>query len=121
MGVLLNGLNKDDRGIFNSPFRRAFRKLNYSVNYSVSDSDFSAIVVSHEEPFLDLSQYYTLEMVYSQNTGVDIKEGDDSQRLSQLADRQKEELDRLREKIENEHSISLGVRKTSNFRAMSLV
>lgn len=116
LGTLINGLNRDDHGVFNSPFRRAFRKLNYTVDYATADADFPEVATADEEPFFDLCIYYTLEMVYYQNTDVD----GDGERLSQLADRQKAELDRLRKKIENEHSISLGTRKMRTFRVFSL-
>lgn len=104
-GTTVDGTNAS----LNDPIGAALRKAGYTVSNiaSVANADLAAVVVGDYDKVLDLAELRTLESILGNLDDVDIKLGPRSESLSQLAAMLEKRIDRLQDKVEEEHGIGL--------------
>lgn len=97
MAVTVAGSNAS----LNDPIGYALRQVGYTVasHSSVSDADCASITDDYLDQVLDLAELRTLESVLGNLDDVDITNGPESERFSQLAVSLEKRITRLQDKI----------------------
>jgi hypothetical protein len=90
-GTTVDGTNESLR----IPIRRAARRLGVTVAGSAVTDDELATLDGDEETLLDLAELKALEVIWGNWPEVDEQAGEESQSLSQLADRLQKRMDVL--------------------------
>lgn len=91
-GVTVDGTNPSLR----IPIRRAAKRLGVSVAGSaVTDEELATLDPDNEDAFLELSRFHALNLILWNWPEVDEQAGEESQSLSQLADRIQKEIKEL--------------------------
>ena len=90
------------------PVRCAIREIGYDTidPLAVTDEDLAPIAGPDVEKLLDRAEQRTLETVWGNWTQVDMQQGDDAQKLSQLADRLLARIKDLEERIRKPYGLT---------------
>jgi hypothetical protein len=101
--VGLDGTTNDGTNVhLRGSIRRAIRRLGHTTAdpITVSDADLSGIEGSAVDALLDLAKLYAFQVCWGNWPHVNFKAGENSQDLSDLADRLQEEIAKLKDETD---------------------
>ena len=105
-GTTVDGTNVD----LNDPFASALRQLGHTVCSAVLlvDADLVSLAAADYNAFFDLAELRTKKNVLGNLTLVDITAGPRSERLGQLAEQLRKDIDALQDAIKADYNIGVG-------------
>ena len=105
-GTTVDGTNVD----LNDPFASALRQLGHTVSSAVlvADADLASLAAADYNAFFDLAELRTKKNVLGNLTLVDITAGPRSERLGQLAEQLRKDIDALQDAIKADYNIGVG-------------
>jgi len=105
-GTTVDGTNVD----LNDPCAFALRQLGHTVSSAVlvADADMDDLAAADYNAFFDLAELRTKKNVLGNLTLVDITAGPRSERLGQLAEQLRKDIDALQDAIKADYNIGVG-------------
>lgn len=104
MAVTIVGTNAD----LNGAMSVALRKMGLTASSTVVDGDLAALETDQVDEFLDRSELRLLENIQGNLDLTDIKVGQRSESLGQLADQVEKAITRLSTRLMREYGVGLG-------------
>lgn len=105
-GTTIDGTNVD----LNDPIAFAVRRLGHTVasEVLVADTDIDDVAAADYDAFFDLAELRAKKNVLGNLTLVDITAGPRSERLGQLAEQLRKDIDALQKAIQKDYNIGVG-------------